>query len=40
MPKELEKVDDTSRVDYGIVFSVFMLALVGLMSIYVAVTHD
>lgn len=40
MPKELETTEDNSRVDYGIVFSVFMLALVGLMSIYVATAHD
>ena len=40
MPKELETTEETSRIDYGIVFSVFMLALVGLMSIYVAVLHD
>ena len=35
MPKEVETTEDSSRVDYGIVFSVFMLALIGLMSIYV-----
>ncbi|WDC91988.1 FtsW/RodA/SpoVE family cell cycle protein [Latilactobacillus curvatus] len=40
MPKEVETTEDSSRVDYGIVFSVFMLALIGLMSIYVATSHD
>lgn len=29
-----------SRIDYGIIFSVLMLALIGLASIYVAATHD
>lgn len=28
------------RIDYGVIFSVMMLALVGLISIYVAATHD
>ncbi|ERL66432.1 FtsW/RodA/SpoVE family cell cycle protein [Schleiferilactobacillus shenzhenensis] len=28
------------RIDYGVIFSVMMLALVGLVSIYVAATHD
>ncbi|MEE6714336.1 FtsW/RodA/SpoVE family cell cycle protein [Schleiferilactobacillus harbinensis] len=28
------------RIDYGVIFSVMMLALVGLVSIYVATTHD
>ncbi|WP_317766885.1 FtsW/RodA/SpoVE family cell cycle protein [Pediococcus ethanolidurans] len=29
-----------SRIDYGIIFSVLMLALIGLASIYVAASHD
>lgn len=29
-----------SRIDYGIIFSVLMLALIGLVSIYVAAAHD
>jgi len=29
-----------SRIDYGIIFSVLMLALIGLASIYVAAAHD
>jgi len=29
-----------SRVDYGIIFSIMMLALIGLASIYVAASHD
>ncbi|KRL65649.1 FtsW/RodA/SpoVE family cell cycle protein [Companilactobacillus versmoldensis] len=32
--------DLESRIDYGIIFSVMMLAIIGLMSIYVATIHD
>lgn len=32
--------DDQSRIDWGIIFCVLMLALIGLASIYVAATHD
>lgn len=32
--------DSDSRIDYGIIFSVMMLALIGLMSIYVATIQD
>lgn len=32
--------DDSSRIDYGIIFPVLMLAIIGLASIYVAATHD
>lgn len=32
--------DDSSRIDYGIIFPVLMLAIIGLASIYVATTHD
>ncbi len=32
--------DDQSRIDWGIIFCVLMLACIGLASIYVAATHD
>lgn len=32
--------EDNSRIDYGIIFCVLLLALIGLASIYVATTHD
>ncbi|WP_164507196.1 FtsW/RodA/SpoVE family cell cycle protein [Companilactobacillus furfuricola] len=32
--------DLESRIDYGIIFSVMMLAIIGLMSIYVATIYD
>lgn len=32
--------DENSRIDYGIIFCVLLLALIGLASIYVAATHD
>jgi len=35
-----KKNDVDSRIDYGIIFSVMMLALIGLMSIYVATVQD
>lgn len=31
---------DSSRIDYGIIFPVMVLALIGLASIYVAASHD
>ncbi|UQS82682.1 rod shape-determining protein RodA [Bombilactobacillus folatiphilus] len=35
------KVDDENpRIDYGVIFSVMVLALIGLLSIYVAASHD
>ncbi|MQS74976.1 FtsW/RodA/SpoVE family cell cycle protein [Companilactobacillus halodurans] len=34
------KNDVDSRIDYGIIFSVMMLALIGIMSIYVATVQD
>ncbi|MCY9807275.1 FtsW/RodA/SpoVE family cell cycle protein [Lentilactobacillus senioris] len=34
------KDEDESRIDWGIVFCVLMLALIGLGSIYVAASHD
>ena len=35
-----KKNDVDSRIDYGIIFSVMMLAIIGLMSIYVATMQD
>ncbi|UQS83835.1 FtsW/RodA/SpoVE family cell cycle protein [Bombilactobacillus thymidiniphilus] len=32
--------DENSRIDYGVIFSVMLLALIGLVSIYVAASHD
>ncbi|BAP86097.1 cell division protein FtsW [Paucilactobacillus hokkaidonensis JCM 18461] len=32
--------EEDSRIDYGIIFCVLLLALIGLASIYVATTHD
>lgn len=32
--------EENSRIDYGIIFCVLLLALIGLASIYVAATHD
>ena len=37
------KTDNTeveSRIDWGIIFCVLLLALIGLASIYVAASHD
>lgn len=34
------KDEDESRIDWGIIFCVLMLALIGLGSIYVAASHD
>lgn len=39
--KRSKKREDTdSRIDYGIILSVMLLALIGLMAIYVAASHD
>lgn len=38
MKKTTENID--SRIDYGIILPVFMLAVIGLLSLYVAITHD
>jgi len=38
--KQTKNTDENSRIDYGIIFSVMVLALIGLMSIYVAASHD
>lgn len=37
---ERREEDSESRIDYGIIFCVLMLALIGLASIYVAAVHD
>ncbi|TGD24951.1 rod shape-determining protein RodA [Companilactobacillus suantsaicola] len=37
---EKKNNDVDSRIDYGIIFSVMMLAIIGLMSIYVATIQD
>lgn len=34
------KNEEESRIDYGVIFCVLMLAIIGLASIYVAATHD
>ena len=36
----LARKDENSKIDYGIIFPVLMLAIIGLGSIYVAATHD
>ncbi|GEL14758.1 FtsW/RodA/SpoVE family cell cycle protein [Pediococcus cellicola] len=36
----IRRREGDSRIDYGIIFSVLMLALIGLASIYVAAAHD
>ncbi len=38
--ENVKKNDVDSRIDYGIIFSVMMLAIIGLMSIYVATIQD
>ncbi|MCH5464714.1 FtsW/RodA/SpoVE family cell cycle protein [Levilactobacillus tujiorum] len=35
-----QRTETDSRIDWGIIFCVLMLALIGLASIYVAATHD
>ncbi|MCD2256447.1 rod shape-determining protein RodA [Lactobacillus sp. CC-MHH1034] len=32
--------DGSSRIDYGIILTLMLLALIGLMSLYVAINHD
>lgn len=34
------KRDDDSRIDYGIILSIMLLAMIGLVAIYVAASHD
>lgn len=40
MNSRVARKDDSSRIDYGIILPVLMLAIIGLASIYVAATHD
>ncbi|MDE7511491.1 FtsW/RodA/SpoVE family cell cycle protein [Pediococcus pentosaceus] len=40
MNSRVARKDDSSRIDYGIIFPVLMLAIIGLASIYVAAIHD
>ncbi|ANZ68449.1 FtsW/RodA/SpoVE family cell cycle protein [Secundilactobacillus paracollinoides] len=42
LAKELRenKNEEDSRIDYGVIFCVLMLSIIGLASIYVAATHD
>ncbi|WP_125573387.1 FtsW/RodA/SpoVE family cell cycle protein [Levilactobacillus huananensis] len=35
-----QRTETESRIDWGIIFCILMLALIGLASIYVAATHD
>ena len=34
------KADDDARIDWGIIFCILVLAVIGMVSIYVAVKHD
>lgn len=36
----LGRLDDDSRIDWGVIFCVLMLAMIGLASIFVAANHD
>lgn len=36
----LKKNNDDSRIDYGVILPVFILCLIGLLSLYVALTQD
>ncbi|MBO0455912.1 FtsW/RodA/SpoVE family cell cycle protein [Enterococcus hulanensis] len=36
----LKKNNDDSRIDYGVILPVFILCLIGMLSLYVALTHD
>lgn len=40
MQRSARESEENSRIDYGIIFCVLLLALIGLASIYVAATHD
>ena len=40
MAKEISKDESSSRLDYGIILSVMLLALVGMAAIYMATVHD
>ncbi|GAF40544.1 cell division membrane protein [Agrilactobacillus composti DSM 18527 = JCM 14202] len=35
-----EDTDGSSRIDYGIILTVMLLSLIGLVSLYVAISHD
>lgn len=37
---KLRKNNDDSRIDYGVILPVFILCLIGMLSLYVALTHD
>ncbi|MBO0453084.1 FtsW/RodA/SpoVE family cell cycle protein [Candidatus Enterococcus murrayae] len=36
----LKNNNDDSRIDYGVILPVFILCLIGMLSLYVALTHD
>ena len=36
----LRKNNNDSRIDYGVILPVFILCLIGMLSLYVALTHD
>lgn len=38
--KIIDDNHDNSRIDYGIILNVFILALIGLLALYVAVSHE
>ncbi|MFZ2588588.1 FtsW/RodA/SpoVE family cell cycle protein [Paucilactobacillus nenjiangensis] len=40
MQRKSERTEGNSRIDYGIIFCVLVLALIGLASIYVAANYD
>ncbi len=37
---EIKSNSEGDRIDYGIILSVMLLALIGLVSIYLATAHD
>lgn len=39
MEKKLKASND-NRIDYGVILPVFLLCLIGLLSLYVALSHD
>ncbi|MGM0240217.1 FtsW/RodA/SpoVE family cell cycle protein [Enterococcus sp. AZ103] len=40
MDKKRKRSNDDSRIDYGVILPVFVLCLIGLLSLYVALGHD
>lgn len=34
------KASNDNRIDYGVILPVFLLCLIGLLSLYVALSHD